>query len=143
VTHGLTATFFKNTTLAGTPAFTRIDPTINSSWGTGAPRSDFAINSFAVRWTGHVAPTVTTTYTFTAQVDGGVRLWVNGVALINNWNDTGLVSRSATITLTKGHSYLFKMEYGEKAGNASAVLRWKGAVTVPSQVIPTADLLPT
>lgn len=116
---------------------------MNFSWGTGAPRSDFAVNSFSVRWQGHVVAPVTTTYTFTSQADGGLRLWVNGVQLVNDWNDKGVVTHTGTIALTKGHSYLIKVEYGEKAGNASVVLRWKGAVTVPSQVVPTADLLPT
>ncbi|HTY73582.1 MAG TPA: PA14 domain-containing protein, partial [Actinomycetes bacterium] len=141
VKHGLTGTYFKNTIFSGTPAITRVDATVNFTWGTGAPRSDFYVNSFGVRWTGHVVAPATTTYTFTTQADGGMRLWVNGVRLVNDWTDNGVVTHTGTIALTKGHSYAIRVEYGEKAGNASVVLRWKGAVTVPSQVVPTGDLL--
>ena len=44
-------------------------------------------NNFSVRWTGKVQAPVTGTYRFSTVSDDGIRLWVNGQQVINNWTD--------------------------------------------------------
>ena len=39
------------------------------------------------------------TYTFTTVSDDGVRLWVNGQEIINNWTYHGPATDTGTITL--------------------------------------------
>ena len=36
-TNGLSGAYFTNETFAGTPALTRIDPTVDFNWGQGSP----------------------------------------------------------------------------------------------------------
>ncbi|HEY9845321.1 MAG TPA: family 16 glycosylhydrolase, partial [Candidatus Caenarcaniphilales bacterium] len=54
----------------------RVDPSINFDWGTGAPHPSVAADNFYIRWTGQVQPRYSETYTFYTLSDDGVRLWV-------------------------------------------------------------------
>ena len=49
-------------------------------------------DNFSVRWSGQVLAPVTGTYTFTTTSDDGVRLYVNGQLLIDNWTDHAVVA---------------------------------------------------
>jgi hypothetical protein len=112
----------------------------HSDWGGESP--DFRYipaDGFSARWTGQVQPLYSETYTFYTTSDDGVRLWVNGVQVINNWTDHAATENSGTITLTGGQKYNIVMEYYENAGDAVAKLAWSS----PSQgkeIIPNSQL---
>ena len=101
-----------------------------------------AADNFQIRWTGKVVPRYSETYTFFTQADDGIRLWVNGVQVINNWaTQTGTVETSGTIALTAGTPVTVTLEYFEGTGNAAAKLLWQSA-SVYKQIIPTGRLRP-
>ncbi len=127
--NGLTGLYFPNRTLSGAPTLARIDPAVNFIWATGAPSPALPSNNFSVRWTGYVMPQYSQQYTFYTQSDDGVRVWVNGIRIINNWTDHGSTENSGKINLTAGVKYTIKLEYYEKQGNALIQLRWSS----PSQ----------
>lgn len=84
-------------------------------------------------------PRYSETYTFYTQSDDGVRLWVNGQLLINNWTYHGWTENSGTITLQAQQRYDIKMEYFQGCCGAVAALSWSS----PSQakeVIPNGLL---
>ena len=83
---GLSATYFNNADFTGT-VVSRIDATVDFNWGTGSPASSIAVDTFSARWTGQVEAPVTGAYTFYTVSDDGVRLWVNGQQVVNNWTD--------------------------------------------------------
>ena len=62
------------------------------------------------------------TYTFYTTSDDGVRLWVNGQPLIDNWTDHAATENSGTIALTAGQRYDVEMEFYENGGVATAKL---------------------
>ena len=66
---------------------TRTDATVDFDWASGAPDPAVQADNFSVRWSGEVKAPVTGTYTFTTTSDDGVRLYVNGQLLIDNWTD--------------------------------------------------------
>jgi hypothetical protein len=139
---GLTAQFFNDpnngATHLGTVALTRVDTTVNYAWGTASPATGITANYFSARWSGKVQPSVTGSYRFRTVSDDGVRLWVNGVQVINNWTDhSPTTNTSNTITLTAGVKYNIVLEYYEKGGDATIRLQWQAPgsssyVTVPS-----------
>lgn len=135
-THGLAATYFDNIDLTG-PSVTRIDPTIDFDWEetTGSPDPAIGSNKFSARWTGKVQPEHTETYTFHTRTDDGVRLWVDGRLLIDQWVDQPITRHSGTIDLEAGKLYEIKMEYYENAGGAIAHLMWSSP-SIPEAVIP-------
>jgi hypothetical protein len=114
---------------------TRIDSTVNFNWGSGSPDPAMGADTFSVRWTGYVEPLYSQTYTFYTQSDDGVRLWVNGVQIVNNWTDHGSTEDSGTIALTAGVRYSIQMEYYENGGLAVAQLSWSSA-SQAKQIIP-------
>ncbi|MGB2862292.1 MAG: PA14 domain-containing protein [Sedimentisphaerales bacterium] len=121
---------------------TRTDPEINFNWGDpGGPDPAVGDDSFSCRWTGEVEAAYTETYTFYAAADDGVRLWVDGVQLVNAWVDQGTTEYSGTIDLIAGNSYSIIMEQYENGGGATAYLRWSSPST-PKQIIPEAALAP-
>ena len=82
-------------------------------------------DNFSVRWTGTVAAPATGTYRFQTVSDDGVRVWVNGVQVINNWTDhSSTTNTSGTINLIAGTRYSITIEYYENGGQAVARLRW-------------------
>jgi len=123
-----------------TLAVTRADATVNFTWGTAAPAAGVTADNFSVRWTGRVQAPVSGTYRFTTVSADGIRLWVNGVQVINNWTDhAATTNTSAAITLTAGVKYTITLEFYEKGGDATARLQW----TYPGQalqVIPQSRL---
>ena len=55
------------------------------NWGTGSPDPSIGADTFSVCWQGEVEPQYTETYTFYVYTDDGVKLWVDGQLLINDW----------------------------------------------------------
>jgi hypothetical protein len=139
---GLHAEYFNNVNLTGTPALVRVDPRLEFDWGTGAPAPSIGADFFSVRWTGQVQPRYSETYTFSTTGDDGMRLWVNNVQLVNDWNIHPPTENSGTISLVAGTQYSIKVEYFENDGGALAKLAWSS----PSQakeIIPRGHLFST
>ena len=137
---GLAASYFNNITLTGTAVLTRTEA-VNFNWGTAAPGTGVAANNFSARWSGSVAAGAAGSYRFQTESDDGVRLWVNGVQVINNWTDHGVATNtSAVVTLTAGQRVSIRMEYYEKGGSAVARLRWLPPGASSYVAIPAASL---
>ena len=143
--NGLTGRYFNDPssgTRFTTLVLTRVDPTVNFSWGTGGPGGGVTVNNFSVRWTGSVQAPVSGTYRFYTVSDDGVRLWVNGQQIINNWTDHAATTNTSTaITLTAGVKYTITLEYYERGGDATVKLQWSypGQAT---QIIPQSRAVP-
>jgi hypothetical protein len=135
--NGLTARYYNDPgtgTRFVTLALTRVDPAVNFNWGAAAPAAGVGANNFSVRWTGRVEAPVTGTYRFSTVSDDGIRLWVNGQQVINNWTDhAATTNTSAAIALTAGVKYTITLEFYEKGGDATARLQWSypGQATQP------------
>lgn len=108
---------------------TRTDPTINFDWGSGSPDPLIGADTFSVRWTGQVQPRYSEVYSFHTNTNDGVRLWVNGQQIIDDWIPRGAKELTGKITLTAGQKYDIKMEHFEDTMNAAAKLLWSS----PSQ----------
>lgn len=136
--NGLKAEFYANKELTGTPIVTTV-PQINFEWGTVAPITGIPLDNFSVRFTGKVKPLYSQTYTFTTTSDDGIRLWVNGTLLVNNWTNHAATDNSATIALVANQLYDLKVEYYD-ATSAATVKLWWASTDQPKQIIPQAQL---
>jgi glucose/arabinose dehydrogenase len=135
--NGLAATYYNNQNLTGT-TFSRVDPAVDFSWN-GSPATGIAGDTFSVRWTGQVLAQYSETYTFLTQCFDGVRLWVNGQLLVNNWTNHAMTLNSGSIALTAGQRYTIQMEFYDATGSAVARLGWSSRST-PVTVIPSSRL---
>ena len=109
--------------------------------GAGSPAPAIGVDTFSARWTGQIQPQFSETYTFYTVSDDGVRLWVNGQRVVNNWTNHTVIENSGTIALTAGQRYAIRMEFYENTGNATARLLWSSPST-PKAVVPSARLFP-
>ncbi|HEY9421916.1 MAG TPA: PA14 domain-containing protein, partial [Thermoanaerobaculia bacterium] len=137
---GLSATYWDNIDFTGATV-SRVDPTVNFDWDIGSPAPGIDVNTFSVRWTGRVTAKVTGTHTFYTVSDDGVRLWVNGVQIVDNWTDHAPTENSGAINLTAGQSYDIRMEFYENAHGAMAKLFWS-ASGLAKEVVPQGHLTP-
>lgn len=135
---GLLGTYYNNPDFTGA-ARTRLDRTVNFTWP-GRPIPGIGADTFSVRWSGRVVAKVTGLHTFTAQTDDGVRLWVDGVQLINHWTD-GAATNSGMIELVANQSYDIRMEQYDRSGGAVAKLLWS-APGLAQEVVPQSHLHP-
>ncbi|HVE43326.1 MAG TPA: PA14 domain-containing protein, partial [Planctomycetota bacterium] len=124
-----------------TLSLSRTDPTVNFSWA-GSPGTGVPADNFSVRWTGFVTAQTSETYTFTTRSDDGVRLWVNGQQLVNNWTYHGATDNSGQIALVAGQSYPIQIDFFEGTELAVAQLSW-ATPTIAKQIVPQSQLSPT
>jgi MSHA biogenesis protein MshQ len=135
---GITGDYFNNQTLTGSVTATRSDGPINFDWGTGAPGpTAINVDNFSIRWNGYLLVTESGSHRFQTNTDDGVRLTVNGVSLIDQWNDHSATTHtSATISLEAGKAYPIKLEFYENTGFALMQLRWQTPGSASYVVIP-------
>lgn len=118
-----TAEYFNNLSLSGTAPVTRTETQINHNWESGSPDQFIFADNFSARWTGDFDITQGT-YRFTTTADDGVRLFVDGVKVIDRWIDQPPTTYSVTLDLDAGQHEII-LEYYEKGGGATAVLFWE------------------
>jgi hypothetical protein len=136
---GLTGSYY-DTASFGSFRLTRVDPVVDFGWGTGRPAPGVGADTFSVRWTGRVLPTADGTWTFITRSDDGVRLWVDGRRLIDNWTTHTLTENRGSIALTADRAHDIRLEYFDRSGTATVRLLWSGPGT-SRQVLASSQLL--
>lgn len=117
----------------------RIDPVVDFNWGAASPDPSMGKETFSVRWSGQVLPLYSGEYTFYTNSDDGVRLWVNGVKVIDNWTNHGVTEDQGKITLTGGQKYDIKLNYFQNTGDTAIRLLWSNN-SQTKQIIPQSQL---
>jgi glucose/arabinose dehydrogenase len=119
--------------------FSRTDAEVDFDFGLDAPGNLPDQDKFAIRWTGYVHPDSSENYTFHTLSDDGVRLWVDGKLLIDNWTGHAPTEDQGEIRLEAGKKYRLRLEYFEGAQGAQIRLLWS-APNQPKEVIPQHHL---
>jgi autotransporter-associated beta strand protein len=123
---GLKGEYFGNADFTGLQV-TRTDPEVNFDWGSGSPDPSVGADTFSVRWSGLLLVPETGTYSFSTLNSDGVRLFVNGVAVIDQFADQSTHWNDGTsINLTEGQLVELQMDYYENTGSAVGKLKWTG-----------------
>jgi YVTN family beta-propeller protein len=138
---GLTGQYFTNISLAGNAALQRVEK-VDFNWSNGSPGPGVGNSKFSVRWSGKVEATATGNFQFQTATNDGVRLWINGVLVINDWatRTTTKNNDSAAIAMISGTRYTITMEYYEDVGAAVARLRWKRPGQTTYAAVPATRL---
>jgi choice-of-anchor A domain-containing protein len=114
--------YYANATLTGSPAMCRNDSNIDFNWGSGSPQAGTVPGDrFSVRWTRIYEVASPGTYRIRAGSDDGVRVYVDGVRVINSWSDRSYGTTSADVWISAGtHTVVY--EFYENGGLAVATL---------------------
>jgi glucose/arabinose dehydrogenase len=137
---GLRATYWDNKDLSGFK-LARTDAAIDFDWGTGAPALGVSSNTFSVRWTGLLKPHYSETYTLYTVSDDGVRVWIDGVLVIDSWTNPVTAANQATVVLAGWRLHTIRVEYYDDRGAAKIQLLWS-SVNQAREVIPQSQLYP-
>ncbi len=116
------AEYFNNKTLSGAPVVTRNETTVQHEWKLAAPAPGVTPDNFSARFSQN-AQFTSGLYRFTLVADDGIRLFVDGVKIIDGWKDQSATTYTADINLTSGtHSVV--VEYYEGGWDATAKAMW-------------------
>jgi hypothetical protein len=106
--------------LTGTPVTERCETAVNYDWGGGSPSgAGVGPDNFSVRWVAIRSFAATGAYTFTATADDGIRVYLDGTLVIDQWKDQSATTYTASRTVTAGNHEV-KVEYYENGGDAVA-----------------------
>ncbi|MBE2271709.1 MAG: SH3 domain-containing protein [Anaerolinea sp.] len=111
-----TGQYYANGGLLGDPAAILTETSPSHSWGQSAPLPSIPADGFSARWTS-VQTLPAGTYTVAARADDGVRVFVNGVLLINQWGAATGQTYTSTLSLPAG-AHTFQVEYNEQTLDA-------------------------
>ncbi|MGH9837291.1 MAG: PA14 domain-containing protein [Blastocatellia bacterium] len=119
--------YFNNMTLGGPPAMIRNDGEggLNFDWGARNPATTCGIGAdgFSVRWS-RKAILAAGRHRFTVTADDGIRLFVNGRRLIDEWRNQPPATFTAEVMLPAG-SHRIVVEYYDHTGGATAKVNWE------------------
>ena len=118
-----TGAYYPNRTLSGTPAFTRIDPAIVFNWGPNSPGPGIGVQNWSARWQG-VQFLNAGTYRLTVRADDGVRVFVNGQLVIDEWREQAPTTFTRDIQVSAG-VHAFQVDYFQALGDASISFSWQ------------------
>jgi beta-glucosidase len=136
-TAGLRGEYFTSNDLSGSPAATRIDTELDLDWTqpgvipSKIPAADQS--TFSVRWTGKIHTQYAGAHLFKVRADGGVRLFVDGQLVIDNFllpTPPPVYGTTlpifAKVLLQAGQSYDVRLEYRRTTGFAGGSGSWLG-----------------
>jgi uncharacterized protein YraI len=133
-----TAQYFANRDLGGFPTLIQSEATPTHNWGSGSPVVSLPVDNFSARWTS-TQNLAAGTYRISVRSDDGVRVFVDGVAVIDQWRLATGQSYTGDITLSAG-LHNFMVEYFEAGGEAFLEYTFTplGASIPPTPVVPPA-----
>ncbi|HVV12772.1 MAG TPA: PA14 domain-containing protein [Amycolatopsis sp.] len=144
---GLGAQWYANTALSGAPASLttgtgNADGSINHPWHGAVPSPGIPATNFSLRAIGEIVFPASGNYTLKTLSDDGVRVWVDDLLVIDDWQVQGATWTSATVhSGAAGEAHRIRLEYFQGAGDSQLELDW-----VPpggaQQVVPGVDLRP-
>lgn len=110
------AQYWSNPGLSGDPTVTVSETFPSRDWGTGSPAPTIPADNWSARWTS-TQNLPAGNYVISVRSDDGVRVFVNGVNVINQWGPATGQTYTANVYLSGG-AVNFQIEFFEFGGVA-------------------------
>jgi hypothetical protein len=117
------AEYFNNATLTGPPVATRYETDLHFEWGYDSPADGVPVDDFSARLVRDVW-FEGGTYRFTYRADDGLRIWVNDVPVVDDWQDQAATWSYIDHTVPAGVNRV-RVEYYERGGYAAVQIGWR------------------
>jgi beta-glucosidase len=122
---GLTGAYYDYASFEGSPALTRVDPSVDFTWKKDLPLGG-KVREFAVRWTGYLVPPVTATYTLGVDGFTSYYLYLDGER-IAEYEYSGIhtnFTKTKEIELEAGRFYRVRLDYVNLGPAPQVQLLW-------------------
>ena len=138
------AEYFAQPDFNSPPVVVRNEQEINHNWGSSSPiPGSVPDNNYAVRWT-RGADFVDGNYIFRAEVEGGVRVYLNNQIIIDSWGESALRQVDGVATLGRGkHGLNVILIVTDDQGLEGTVNQLIQVVEAGVPPEPTAPVVPT
>ncbi len=136
------ASDFTNESFTASPSLTHTEATMDFDWRTKGPDPMISPDHLIARWSGSLQPQYTGNYELAVASQGGVRFWLNGRLLVNDWTThASAVTNQVVANLNAQQFYNVRLEYAAGTGGGTVQLLWRRAGD-PFAVIPQTQLYP-
>jgi hypothetical protein len=138
--------YYTSTDRTGQPVIIRDDRDPNGGlgldldWGFGSPAPEVPVDGFSVDWQ-RTVNFQQGNYLFTAEIDDGARIFIDGVVLIDNYLTSGNRVVTATRFLNAG-AHSIQVQYVEYAGQSKFKLYWDRVLPIPTSTPIPATPIP-
>lgn len=116
----------------------KIDEGIDFNWERNSPCLGINSDNFSVRWEGLIKIDESKEYEFYTLSDDGIRLSIDGYAIIDNWTSHSSTEDKAPVHLIEGW-HRIAVEYNDIGYDAIVRLSWN-ANSIPKTVVPPSHL---
>ncbi|KAF0200670.1 MAG: hypothetical protein FD170_3285 [Bacteroidetes bacterium] len=129
----------------------RTDAQVNFNWVRNSPGYPVIEDHFTAEWTGFIKPDFSEQFSFSAVADDGMRLYIDGKLVLDQWEtvtegtdseamrEAKASSATGKVSMEKGKFYSIKVEFREDVQNASISLSWESK-SLGKEVIPQKNL---
>lgn len=140
VRNGLSAEYFTNEQLAGSPAVKSVDPDISprrfdAAWVGHPPPK------FSVRWQGYITIAKAGEHLFATRSDDGSRVTIEDRLVVDNSGNHSPLTRTGRVSLDAGQHRIL-IEYDQDGGGYDLALLWASALDEPLTPVPPWLLSP-
>jgi hypothetical protein len=142
--NGLKAEYFPNKTLAGTPV-EAVAETIDFDWTERPPAEGIPHRGFSARFSGKLLPRASGFHSLILRHAGGVRVWLNGEQIIDNWNEPVLPSGEFAFSeggaeLLRGEPVDLVVEYFDENAHGYLKMIWFEPDNFNENLVPQSQL---
>lgn len=135
---GLWGELWDNIWLTGVPDKAMVVGDLDQEWGVLDLIATYAGDFVSLRLTGLLFSPVSEEVTFYIYGDDGIRLYWNGVVVLDKWDEC-CIETVYIATLTQGSYYPIRIEWKQLQGSASFYVKWESyslsKATIPSQYL--------
>ncbi len=110
--------YYLGMALEGKPVLRRANETLDFNWDKVSPDPAVPRENFSARWVGELRPAHDGRYLFSVRADDGVRAWVDGKQVADDWSDHAPETTTALLTLRGGVPVPVRIEYYQNGGGA-------------------------
>jgi hypothetical protein len=123
------ASYYRGKGFDSAPVFTRGEPRggsypLDYNWGRTSPSSQLHFDHFSVRWVGTFG-FEGGDYRFNANVDDGIRLYIDGILILDQWTNGYHPNLSNTFRGLGAGNHQITVEYYEAHGDALIRVWWE------------------
>jgi hypothetical protein len=136
---GLLGSYFSDADLTS-QSFQRIDPEVDFEWDE-APVEE-SRHEYSVQWSGRVLANFSQPYEFAVESPGGVRLWIDGRLVIDDWEAASPGKRTGRLLMHAGRPVPVRFEHTASSADAGSVRLLWASESQPEEVIPPESLTP-